>query len=153
MGRIPLFALVLVVAAPALARAEAPLVRERDGFTCRAGTENWTAQQVIQERIAALVAGDMNRVMCTYAVDAVVIMPGTVIRGRPAIERGFIGFFQLFGGSVPIFDSMDFANGVALVTFHISGPVFSIPDGADTYVIKNGRIQEHTVHDVLAPTP
>lgn len=108
-----------------------------------------TPQQVMADHIAALEAGDLQRAMCDYAQDAVVIMPGSVIRGRAAITEGFSQFYQLFGGRVPTITSMTIEGEVAFDTFTLETEFASIPDGADTFVIRFGRIRYQTVHSTI----
>jgi len=140
--------------APILLVSSAPA---RDGAAkerrdCPSGLGHRTAQEAIVEHLALLRAGDLEAALCDYAEDAVVILPGQVASGIDEIRIGLSGFAQLFGDAVPEVDSLTTVDAVVLLTFHVSGPDLSIPNGSDTYVVKRGLIRYQTVHDVLVPT-
>jgi hypothetical protein len=119
---------------------------------CPSGLGRRTAQEAIVEHLALLRAGDLEGALCDYADDAVVILPGQVASGIDEIRTGLSAFAQLFGDAVPEIDSLTTVDSVVLLTFHVSGPDLSIPNGSDTYVVKRGLIRYQTVHDVIVPT-
>jgi hypothetical protein len=119
---------------------------------CPSGLGRRTAQEAIVEHVALLRAGELEAALCDYAEDAVVILPGQVASGIDEIRIGLSGFAQLFGAAVPEVDSLTTVDAVVLLTFHVSGPDLSIPNGSDTYVVKRGLIRYQTVHDVIVPT-
>jgi hypothetical protein len=116
------------------------------GFRCPRGRQNRTPEQVWAARIAALSVGNIDLAMCDYARNATVVMPGSVLTGRAQIKAGFLAFAQLVNFAQPEVTSTTFAGPILLVTFTLitNGP--SIPDGADTFVIRNGLIHQHVVH-------
>jgi len=118
---------------------------ESDGLLGPHPDGDATPAEVITGRIADLQAGNIDAVMCTYAVDATVIMAGSVITGRPAIRSAFLSFFGLLGNTVPTFTSQTYSGPMALVTYTVNSTNVVVPDGADSFVIKNGRIRYHTV--------
>lgn len=132
-------------------RGRNPLfIRERDGWMCPLLDVLRSPQQVISDRLAAAAAGDIDLLMCSYSWDAAVIMPdGNVAHGREEIMTGFLQMTQMLGGAAPTVTSTTFVDNVVLMTFEAFGPVVSIPDGADTFVIKLGKIKYHTVHATL----
>ncbi|MGC4117132.1 MAG: nuclear transport factor 2 family protein [Myxococcales bacterium] len=87
--------------------------------------------------------------MCTYGPDAVVIMPSGPIIGLLNIRSAFEAMFQMLGGEVPVPTTLNIVGEVVLLTFSWTSTMFSIPDGADTYVVRWGYIQYQTVHDTI----
>lgn len=114
---------------------------------------NRTPQQTFDARNAALAAGDLTGAFCAYDEDAVVVMPGSVVRGRANVAAAFLGFGALFGGAQPTVTSTTQADDVLLVTYTLVGPTLTIADGADTFVVRHGRITRQAVHATLTPTP
>ncbi len=143
---------VVLVAAPAFADDDSDdqMVRE-DGSVCPESNHDRTPAQVIQERLAAMGAGDLDRTMCTYANHAVVILPSGPTYGLVAIRAALGMMFQMIGGAPPL-TSLNIVGDVALLTFSFYGKGFAIPDGADTYVIRHGYIRTQTVHDSIVFT-
>jgi hypothetical protein len=126
-------------------------------LNCPWGQWLWTPQQVFEYRYDAIVRGDMDAIMCTYSPDAVLVLPGSIIRGRENIRPAFEALMGLFGGIAPTVTSTTVADNIMLMTFYVNTPMLSIPDGADTYVFFFGHIVQHTVHDTVVfnnpPTP
>lgn len=120
-------------------------------FRCPQGRHSRTPQQVMSDHIAALASGNLDLVMCDYDDDAEVVMPGTVLTGEEQIRTALAGFMSAFGGALPTFTSMTYGEKVVLVTWQVFLPQFSVPDGADTFTIKNGLIRVQTVHATFAP--
>lgn len=120
--------------------------KKEDGFKCPKVSKKTKAADVFAARMAALYAGNLDLAFCYYAKDAVVVMPGSVVKGREAIKTAFVEFGSLFGGLIPEPSSVTVQGDVVLVTFSIETPGVSVPDGADTYVIRDGLIRAQTVH-------
>ena len=113
-----------------------------------------TAVEVLDARMQAFFAGDIDRLMRFYAEDAVVVLPGSVVRGRDAIRQAFLAFGSAFGGVMPTITSVTSADDVVLADPLLITPGPSIPDGADTFVIRDGEIGTQTVHGTLVfPQP
>jgi hypothetical protein len=111
-----------------------------------------TPEETIEEHIALIQAGEMERAMCNFAQDAVVMLPGQIVRGKTEIQAGLEAFAGLFGDAVPVVETLTTEGPVVLLTFHVFGPELSIPNGSDTYFVRHGKIQYQTVHDVIEPT-
>ena len=123
-------------------------------WDCPQPDKQATAQQIFDARIAALQVGDLNTIACSYAEDAVVIFPGSVVTGRDAIMDAFIAFASTFGGAAPTITSTTMADNVLLVTYTLSTPNASIPDGSDTFIVRKGRIEYQVVHaSIVFPQP
>ncbi len=127
-------------------QAEAGEAKTGGAFQCPKLSKHSTAAEVFAARMAALSVGNMDLAFCYYAEDAVVVMPGTVVRGREAIKAAFVQFGSMFGGAIPAPSSVTVDGEVVLVTFSLVTSGASIQDGADTFVIRDGLIQAQTVH-------
>lgn len=165
MRTLPIIALAIALSGSLAARADTSVARvdgaeserfslpttitEADGLTCPFPNFFATPQQVIATRIAALQVGNIDGVMCTYGLNATVIMAGSVVTGRPAIKTAFLSFFGLLGNTLPTFTSQTYSGPIALITYTIVSPSVTIADGADTFVIELGRIRYHTVSATL----
>ncbi|MGI5864973.1 MAG: nuclear transport factor 2 family protein [Myxococcales bacterium] len=103
-------------------------------------------------RLEKMLAADIDAVMCTYAPDAVVMMAGQVMRGRDEIRAGLEMMFVFFPNG-PTITMVTEAKGVLQVHFHAEGPMVTVPDGADTFVVgKRGLFEVQTVHSSMVPT-
>lgn len=120
---------------------------------CPPQHKNRTPNQVLEDHRAWLAAGDVERtVQCNYARDAVVISDMSVDVGRDAIRQSLQGLVFFFGGAVPAVHSeiavsvLNDRTHLAKVLFSVTTPCISVPDGVDTYLIKNGQIHGQTAH-------
>lgn len=119
---------------------------------CARSLNNRTAEQVLESHRAALNAGDFDAVSCNYAEDAVVIADGNVTHGRDNIVADLEMIAGLFGGVFPIVNQQTVVSilrdraEMAQVLFSIETQCVAIEDGADTYIIKDGKIQAQTSH-------
>ncbi|MDQ3262905.1 MAG: nuclear transport factor 2 family protein [Myxococcota bacterium] len=129
----------LLVGGPALAKPD----------TCPKPDKKATPDQVFAARLLAMQQGDIEAIACSYDQDAVVVFPGSVIRGREAIMQAFLAFAGALGGTPPTITSTTEADDTLLVTYEVITPTLSIPDGADAFVIRDGRIQYQLVHGTI----
>lgn len=119
---------------------------------CARSLNNRTADQVLDDHRAALAAGDWDAVGCNYAEDAVVISDQGTISGREDIVAALQGLSGFLGGAIPmvveevIVSILNDRAEMGRVLFSVTTPCVDIPDGADTYIIKNGKIQAQTAH-------
>lgn len=136
--------------------ATAAGAHERDhgnhGRRCDPSLKHRSAAQVLDDHRAALAAGDWDAVACNYAEDAVVIQDGAVTTGRANIVNDLEFIAGLFGGVWPavndevIVSILNDRAEMGRVLWSIQTQCVQINDGADTYIIKNGRIQAQTAH-------
>lgn len=136
----------------AFAVAVTPSADAKPQSACSPDLKHRTPEEAIQEHVALLAAGDIEQALCGYARDATVILPGQIARGRDEIRAGLSGFAALFGGAPPILETLTTSGPVVLITFSVTGPELSIPNGSDTYIVEKGLIRYQTVHDVIVPT-
>ena len=109
------------------------------------------AAQVLASHRAALAAQDWQAVACNYDKDAIVVHDGGTTVGRDAIVADLQAVTGLFGGIipqvheeviVPILKDKDMVR----VLWSISTQCVEILDGADTYIVGDGKIQAQTAH-------
>ena len=110
-------------------------------------------EQVIRAHVAAIIAGDLDAAMCDFAPNAAVILPGQVITGETNIRAGLSGMAAVLGTGTPTIQTLTVHDDTVLLTFSAYGFPCIIPDGSDTYVVKQGRIVVQTVHDTLYSAP
>jgi hypothetical protein len=119
---------------------------------CDPALKHRSAAEVLESHRAALAAGDWATARCNYAEDAVVINDGGVTTGRDTIIGELQFLASLFGGLIPsvtqevIVSVLNDRAEMGRVLFTITTQCLDIPDGVDTYVIKNGQIQAQTAH-------
>jgi hypothetical protein len=105
-----------------------------------------TPSEVIDDLRAAVAAGDWDAVARNYAEDAYVIDDQGILVGPAEIaaaEQSFDNLFQ--GAQAEVSDQIVHQNTVR-VLYSVDGGWIVIPDGADTYVIERGLIQQRTRH-------
>jgi hypothetical protein len=119
---------------------------------CARSLNDRTAEQVMEDHRAALAAGDWDAARCDYAEDAVVVSDQGVTRGRDNIVADLQAIGGLFGGVIPqvneevIVSILNDRAELARILFSISTECIDIPDGTDTYIVRNGKIQAQTAH-------
>ncbi len=136
---------ILTLAAGANAQAAA-------SGLCPSSQRHRPAAEVLESHRTALATGDWAAVGCNYAADAVVISDQGVISGRDNIVAALQQLSGFLGGTIPMVNQEvivtilgDRAEMVR-VLFSVTTQCVDIPDGADTYVVKSGRIQAQTAH-------
>lgn len=142
------FALVVLVVASSFSALASP----RDSI-CPRGSKQRTPEQVLADHRAALAAGNVELdVQCNYASDAVVISDQGVVEGREAIAAALTGLVAFFGGALPVVHEevvvsiLKPGTHMVRLLFSVDTPCVAVPDGIDTYVIRNGQIHAQTAH-------
>lgn len=111
-------------------------------------------RQVIERHIAALLDGDVDAMMDTFAQDAVVLggdgRPPLATRDeiREGCERLVQGLFAP-GTYAFHLDSIATVGEVGLVTWHARCQGTDIPFAADSFVVRDGAIVSKTFAVVL----
>lgn len=144
---------VAMMSLPSMAHGGRDNERRRPRCECNdREIRNRSAEEVLEAHRAALAAGDWDRALCNYADDAVVVSDAGVTRGRDNIVADLQAIGGLFGGVIPqvneevIVSILNDRAEMGRVLFSINTPCIDINDGADTYIIKNGKIQAQTAH-------
>jgi hypothetical protein len=120
---------------------------------CPAGLHTRTPQEVLESHRQALAVGDVEfTVTCNYSEEAVVISDIGVDVGRAEIAESLQMLVFLFGGSVPQLHSevttviLNPVTHMVRTLFSVTTQCVDVPDGIDTYVIRNGQIVSQTAH-------
>mgnify|MGYP002063480520 CR=1 FL=1 len=107
-----------------------------------------STKQVFDDHIAALESGDIAKVMADYADDAILILPDGAVVGKPAIQAAFENMIQ---GSPNIkFIGQDIVEGdTLLMIWSAECDTATMPQGVDTFVIRDDKIQRQTAWFVV----
>ncbi|HZP49416.1 MAG TPA: nuclear transport factor 2 family protein [Vicinamibacterales bacterium] len=118
--------------------------------------ETRTPEQVLASHRRALAARDWAAVRLNYADDAVVISDMGVTAGADAIVADLKAIVASLGPAVPTVRRqeivpLDECTHMVRVLFSVATPALDVPDGVDTYFVRQGRIVGQTAHG--APQP
>ena len=64
---------------------------------CPKQLQHRSPEQVLEAHLAAFRSGNAALMVCDYARDAVLMLPGSIAQGPDQIESAFAGFFQAAG--------------------------------------------------------
>lgn len=116
-----------------------------DSAQCPPNREDRTADQVLSDHVAAILAADAVRVACDYSEEAVVILPGQIAQGPDQIQNLYASLFSLMGGNISLgLTSKTSAAAYTLLLYTVNSSHVSVSDGVDTFVIRHGRIVAQT---------
>jgi uncharacterized protein (TIGR02246 family) len=107
---------------------------------------------VVERHFEALEAGDLEATLADYTEDSVLILPGSVARGREGLSAVFAPALEtMFKPGTFDFtvDSLDVDGDVALITWRLRFEGGEITFGTDTFVIADGKIAKQTGAFVL----
>jgi ketosteroid isomerase-like protein len=109
-----------------------------------------STKQVFDDHIAALESGDIAKLMADYADDAILILPDGAVVGKAAIQAAFENMIQ---GSPNIkFIGQDIVEGdTLLMIWSAECDTATMPQGVDTFVIRDDKIQRQTAWFVVHP--
>lgn len=119
---------------------------------CPPDTHLRTPEEVLADHRAALAAGDLDAVDCNYSADATVISDGGIDFGHEQIKSSLRFFLEIFDGTQPMviqeisISALNARTHVVRLLFTVDTPCIVVPDGVDTYVIRNGQIYAQTSH-------
>jgi len=110
-----------------------------------------TIDEILAHHGASMAKRDLDAVMSDYAADAVLIDPMGVSRGAAAIRRAFQG---LLGSGVPL-DPPTRVVTCGEVAYLEWKPAAGKPGrlGAETLIVRDGRIVLQTVAEFGGPPP
>ena len=110
-----------------------------------------SAEDVVRRHIAAFERGDVAEVLEDYGPDAVIQTPNEIVRGQDALRGWFAGVLELLPPGTTHIDSVSAEGEVVLVTWHAQTNEFALPLGADTHIVRDGKIHTTTVAYHLVP--
>jgi ketosteroid isomerase-like protein len=102
---------------------------------------------VVEHHLEALQAGDVDAIMSDYAEDAILMLPGSVVRGSDAVrglmEQACATLFKP-GASEFTLQSFEAEGPYAMITWSLRSDVATIPFGTDTFLVEAGAIRMQT---------
>jgi ketosteroid isomerase-like protein len=131
----------------AAAAAGLPAIRDskREDYAMARSTK-----QVFDDHMAAIESGDVSRIVADYAEDAIMMTLDGALVGKQAIRAGFEGLLQGFPNVK--FTSQDIVEGDTLLTVWTAEcDTATMPQGVDTFIIREGKIQRQTAWFVVNP--
>jgi predicted SnoaL-like aldol condensation-catalyzing enzyme len=135
----------MVLAPLALAAAQLSTPAAAADADCPRQLHRRSPEQVVEAHLAAFRSANAALLACDYANDALVMLPGMVVRGREAIESTFAGFLQAAGPVASVTVSSTTADGgTVLVTYAVESEHIVVPNGVDTFIVVNGKIVVQT---------
>jgi ketosteroid isomerase-like protein len=110
-----------------------------------------STEQVFQEHVAALMSGDVEAIMADYAPEAFLLAPQGVFAGLEAIR----GYFEYAVANMPNpkmdLVGMQVHDDAVLCAWTATFDAGSIPDGVDSFVIRDDRICMQTCWMTVVP--
>ncbi|MCW2539346.1 MAG: hypothetical protein JWN95_1071 [Frankiales bacterium] len=110
-----------------------------------------SATEVVTDHLKALNAHDLDAIAADYTDDAVLIFPGGVVSGLPAVRAAFGQGIERMPDAVYTTKSMTEANGVVLLEWTLEAAAATADDGIDTIVVRDGMIVGQTAR--FTPKP
>ncbi|MHB1317588.1 MAG: nuclear transport factor 2 family protein [Anaerolineae bacterium] len=110
-----------------------------------------STEQVFQDHVAALLRGDVEAIMLDYAPEAFLLAPQGVFAGLEAIR----GYFSHAVANMPNprmdLVGMQVHDDLVLCAWTATFDTGSIPNGVDSFVIRDDRIHRQTCWMSVVP--
>ena len=103
-----------------------------------------STQNVFEDHVAALLSGDVTKLMADYADDAIVLTLDGSFVGKQAIQVFFEGMLRSMPNFQASLGAMAVEGDTLLVQWSGESDTTSIPEAVDTFVIRDDRIQRQT---------
>ncbi len=101
-----------------------------------------TTEEILDQHVAAVLAGDVDAIMADYHANAVLIVGGTVVEGRDAIGAFFTFVLGVCGSiDLELFNTVVIGQ-IAYIQWTWPG---AVDYATDTFLIKGGQIRVQTV--------
>ncbi|SDC79610.1 conserved hypothetical protein [Geodermatophilus telluris] len=110
-----------------------------------------TPQEIFEQHVAAIQAGDADAVAADYAEDAVFITPEGVIRGRDEIRSAFAGLLGEIPDATWDIPVRHYVDDVLFIEWTAVSEK-ARAEGVDTLVFQGDSIRVQTVRFTLEPT-
>lgn len=104
-----------------------------------------TPQEIFQNHVEALGAGDVDGIVADYADDSVLITPREVRRGKGEIRQWFTAFLAELPDAKWDLPTVVFEGDVLFIEWTADAPTVRVADGIDTVVFGEDRIRVQTV--------
>ncbi len=102
---------------------------------------------MLEDHLALAQAGDMETdLMRNFSEDCAVLTSFGVFRGHDGVRRVAQALEDQIGKAAFHHDSQMWHGELAFLEWSANTPVARIYDGADSYWVKDGRIQAVTIH-------
>ena len=104
-------------------------------------------ETVLGKHLTAFGSGNVDAIMANYAEDAVIMVPGSTIRGHAGIRPMFEGLVAEFGQPGVTFEMLNqgIDGDVALIVWKAETGKAVYELGTDTFIIRDGKIVQQTV--------
>ena len=108
----------------------------------RAGADVESTEVVVARHLRAFVAADVEALMADYAPDAVLCLPDQTAKGHAALRAFWEQAVQLFPAGQTQFEVLrqEVHGDCVYLVWRASSPALDPSGGADTFVIRDGRI-------------
>lgn len=103
-----------------------------------------TPEEIFTHHAQALGAEDLDATVLDYADNAALITPDRVLHGKGAIRQFFAGVFQALP-QARWGVRTSYADNILFLLWTADSARASVSDGIDTFVFKDGLIQDQTV--------
>jgi ketosteroid isomerase-like protein len=109
-------------------------------------------EQVLNDHVAALLRGDLPALMADYDEDSVLMtLEGTFV-GLAAIEGFFANGLAMMPNLRVNPVGMQVHDDAVLVAWTAEFDTGSVPDGVDTFVVRDDKIRLQTGYFTVVPT-
>ncbi len=110
-----------------------------------------STEQVFEDHKNAILTADFPKLIADYADDAVLMtMDGTFI-GKDAIQGFFQNLFTVQPNPVVTFRKTVVEDDTLLLEWSAESDVAKMPQGVDTFIIRDDKIQRQTMWFTVEP--
>ncbi len=108
-------------------------------------------EQVLDAHRKATLDADMAKLIALYADDAILITTEGACVGKAAIQELFEGDYESAPNVKLSFGKRIVEGDTCLLEWSSESDAGSIPQGVDTYIIQDGKIQRQTIWFSFVP--
>jgi uncharacterized protein (TIGR02246 family) len=110
-----------------------------------------SAQEVFRDHAAAMVAGDLDRIVSDYADDAVFITSAGVLRGKDGVRQAFTKVFADLPDARFDVHTRILEGDVLFLEWSATATGSRADDGIETFLVRDGEIVVQTAHYTAQP--
>lgn len=110
-----------------------------------------TPQEVFDQHVKAVVAGDLDAIVADYGEDSVVISAGGSARGKDAIRKAFAALLDDLPSADWQLKTQIFEGDFLFLEWRAEAADHRADDGVDTFVFRDGMILAQTFRYTLTP--